>query len=102
MSLLLVLVLAPRGFFPASPVFPSPQKPLSKFQLDLDYCQALTDERPALEIAQALHVLLTLNKLLYFKRIIAIPTQVMCSPSLRSCSLNRTTRPNSLLTQLLE
>ena len=27
LSLLLVLVLAPRGFCPGSPVFPSPQKP---------------------------------------------------------------------------
>ena len=27
LSLLLVLVLAPRGFSPGSPVFPSPQKP---------------------------------------------------------------------------
>ena len=27
LSLLLVLVLAPRGFFPGTPVFPSPQKP---------------------------------------------------------------------------
>ena len=27
LSLLLVLVLAPRGFTPATPVFPSPQKP---------------------------------------------------------------------------
>ena len=27
LSLLLVLVLAPRGFSPGTPVFPSPQKP---------------------------------------------------------------------------
>ena len=27
LSLLLVLSLAPRGFFPGTPVFPSPQKP---------------------------------------------------------------------------
>jgi len=27
LSLLLVLVLAPRGFSPGAPVFPSPQKP---------------------------------------------------------------------------
>ena len=27
LSLLLVLILAPRGFSPATPVFPSPQKP---------------------------------------------------------------------------
>ena len=29
LSLLLVLSLAPRGFFPGTPVFPSPQKPNS-------------------------------------------------------------------------
>ena len=29
LSLLLVLVLAPRGFSPGTPVFPSPQKPTS-------------------------------------------------------------------------
>ena len=37
MSLLLVLVLAPRGFSPGTPVFPSPQKPAfpnSKFDPD--------------------------------------------------------------------
>jgi len=37
LSLLLVLVLAPRGFSPGTPVFPSPQKPTRvKFQLDLE------------------------------------------------------------------
>ena len=35
LSLLLVLSLAPRGFSPCTPVFPSPQKPnISKFQFD--------------------------------------------------------------------
>ena len=64
MSLLLVLVLAPRGFPPSTPVFPSPQKTnISKFQFDLDYCQALYNELLAREIAQALPALLTLNKL---------------------------------------
>jgi len=33
LSLLLVLVLAPRGFSPGTPVFPSPQTNISKFQL---------------------------------------------------------------------
>ena len=50
LSLLLVLVLAPRGF--------SPGTPISKFQFDLDYCQALYHEPLARESA-----LLTLNKL---------------------------------------
>jgi len=37
LSLLLVLVLAPRGFSPGTPVFPSPppKKNISKFQFDL-------------------------------------------------------------------
>ena len=35
---------------------------ISKFQFNLDYCQALYHEPLALEIAQALPVLLTLNK----------------------------------------
>ena len=65
LSLLLVLVLVPRGFSPGTPVFPSSQKPT--FQFDLDYCQALYHEPLAREIAQALPVLLTLNKLLYIK-----------------------------------
>ena len=60
LSLLLVLVLAPRGFSPGTPVFPSPK---TKFQFDLDYYQALYHEPLAREIAQALPVLLTLNKL---------------------------------------
>ena len=57
LSLLLVLVLAPRGFSPGTPVFPSPQK----FQFDLDYFQALDHEPLTQETAQALPVLLTLN-----------------------------------------
>ena len=37
LSLLLVLVLAPKGFSPGTPVFPSPKKPnISKFQFDLE------------------------------------------------------------------
>ena len=65
LSLLLVLVLAPRGFSPGTPVFPalSSKTNISKFQFDLDYCQALYHEPLAREIAQALPVLLTLNKL---------------------------------------
>ena len=39
---------------------------ISKFQFDLDYCQALCHEPLAREIAQALPLLLTVNKLLYF------------------------------------
>ena len=37
---------------------------ISKFQFDLDYCQVFYHELLAREIAQALPVLLTLNKLL--------------------------------------
>ena len=33
-SLLTVVVLAPRGFTPATPAFPSPQNPTSKFHLN--------------------------------------------------------------------
>ena len=40
---------------------------ISKFQFDLDYCQALQYHEPlAREIAQTLPVLLTLSKLHYF------------------------------------
>ena len=54
-SLLFVLVLAPRGFSPGTPVFSSPQKTnISKFRFDLDCCQALYHEPLAWEIAQAL------------------------------------------------
>ena len=34
LSLLLVLSLAPRGFSPGTPVFPSPQKPTFQFDLE--------------------------------------------------------------------
>ena len=61
LNLLLLLVLAPRGFSPGTPtVPPSPQKPtFSKFQFDLDYCQALYHKPLAREVVQALPVLLT-------------------------------------------
>ena len=39
---------------------------ISKFQFDLDYCQALYHEPIAREIAQALPVLLAFKKLLFF------------------------------------
>ena len=39
---------------------------ISKFQFDLDYCQVLCDEPLVREIVQALPILLTLNKLLYY------------------------------------
>ena len=39
---------------------------ISKFQFDLDYCQALYHEPLAREITQALPVLLTLNKLFIY------------------------------------
>ena len=51
-----------------SPGFPLSSKiNISKFRFDLDYCQTLYHEPLAWEIAQALHFLLALNKLLYFK-----------------------------------
>ena len=57
LSLLLVLFLARRGFSLGTPVFPSPQKTnISKFQFNLDYCQALYHEPLAWVIAQALPV----------------------------------------------
>ena len=66
LSLLLVLVLAPRGFSPGILVFPSPQKlTFSKFQFDLDYCIALYHEPLARAITQALPVLLTLNLIIF-------------------------------------
>ena len=41
---LLVLVLAPRGFFPGTPVFPSPQKPTFPYSNSISgvspYCKA--------------------------------------------------------------
>ena len=48
LSLLFVLFLAPRGFTPGTPVFPSPQKPtfsktnISKFQFDLELSSTLS------------------------------------------------------------
>ena len=66
LSLLLALVLAPRGFSPGTPVFTSPQNDnICKFQFDLGYCQALYHDPLAREIAQTSPVFLTL-KLLYF------------------------------------
>ena len=57
LSLLLVLVLAPRGFsnFSGHSAFPlSSNTIISKFQFDLDYCQGLYRESLAREIVQAL------------------------------------------------
>ena len=57
LSLLLVLFLAPRGFSPGTPVFPTHQQTnFRKFQFDLDYCQTLYHEPLARVIAQALPV----------------------------------------------
>ena len=54
-------------FFSGYSCFPfSSKNNISKFQFDLDYCQALYHEPLAREIKQALPLLLTLNKLLYF------------------------------------
>ena len=51
-------------FFSGYSGFPLSSKTnISKFKFDLDYCQALYHEPLAREIAQALPVLLTLNKL---------------------------------------
>ena len=51
-------------FFSGYSGFPLSSKTnISKFQFDLDYCQALYHEPLAREIAQALLVLLTLNQL---------------------------------------
>ena len=74
LSSLLVLVLAPRVFSLGTPVFPSPQKTsIFKFQFDLDYSQAFHNEPLVREIAKALPILLTLNKLLYFTEIQDFP-----------------------------
>ena len=64
LSLLLVLVLAcSERFFSGYSGFPlSSETNISKFQFDLDYYQALYHEPLAREIAQALPMLLTLNK----------------------------------------
>jgi len=56
LSLLLVLFSALRGFSPGTLVFPSPHEQSSKFQFDLDYCQALYHQPLARVIAQALPV----------------------------------------------
>ena len=56
MSLLLVLFLAPRGFCPGIPVFPSPQKPTFLNSNSIWNCQALYHEPLARVIAQALSV----------------------------------------------
>ena len=55
LSLLLVLSLAPRGFSPGTPVFPTPQKPTFS-NSNLDYCQTFYHELLAQVIAQALPV----------------------------------------------
>ena len=56
LSLLLVLFLAPRGFSPGTPVFPSPQKPTFPNSNSIWNCQALYHEPLARVIAQALPV----------------------------------------------
>ena len=56
LSLLLVLFLAPRGFSPGTPVFPSPQKPTFPNSSSIWNCQALYHEPLAWVIAQALPV----------------------------------------------
>ena len=67
LSLLLVLVFAPRGFFSGYSGFPLfSNTNISKFRFDLDYCQVLYHEPLAREIVQLLPLLLTLNKFLYF------------------------------------
>ena len=68
LSLMLVLVLAPRGFSSGTPVFPSPQKPTfpNSNSIRIINCQALYHEPLAREIVQTLSVSLTLNKLPYY------------------------------------
>ena len=72
LSLLLVLVLGSERFSPGTPVFPSPQKPtFPNSNSILIIGQALNHEPLAWEIAQALPVLLTLNKLyMHFSKIL--------------------------------
>ena len=53
LSLLLVLFLAPRGFSPGTPVFPSPQKPTFPNSNSIWNSQALYHEPLARVIAQA-------------------------------------------------
>ena len=60
-------------FFSGYSGFPFSKTNISKFQFDLDYCQALYHELLAREIAQALPVLLTLNKLHYITFYFYIP-----------------------------
>ena len=56
LSLLLVLFLAPRGFPPGTPVFPSPQKPTFPNSISIWICQGLYHEPLAWMIVQALPV----------------------------------------------
>ena len=56
LSLLLFLFLAPRGFSPGTPVFPSPQKPTFPNSNSIWNCQTLYHEPLARVIAQALPV----------------------------------------------
>ena len=67
LSLLLVVVLAPKGLSPGTPVFPTPQKPTfpNSNSIWINYCQALYHEPLAREIVQALPMLSTLNKFIY-------------------------------------
>ena len=64
--LLLVLILAPKGFPSGTPVFTSSKNKISEFQFPLDYFQAFYHAPLAPEIAQAIPFSSTLNKLLYF------------------------------------
>ena len=67
LSLLLVLVLPPKGFNPGIPVFPSPQKPTFPNSKAIRIIvKHFTIPPLARGIVQALPVLLTSNKLLYF------------------------------------
>ena len=66
LSLLLVLILAPRSFSPGTLVFPSPQKPTLLNSNSIWIIAKHFHEPLVREIAQAFPVLLTLNKLLYF------------------------------------
>ena len=56
LSLLLFLFLAPRGFSPGTPVFPSPQKPTFPNSNSIWNCQSLYHEPLARVIAQAIPV----------------------------------------------
>ena len=76
LSLLLVLVFAPRGFSPGTPVFPSPQKPtfLNSNSIRIIVLKALYHQPLAREIAQAFPVLFKLN--LNFFILLSLFTQV--------------------------